>query len=240
MYYTKSAAFYDAIYHWKDYATEAQKLDAVIQRAKQTSGNTLLEVACGTAEHARHLHEPYAITGLDLDEEMLAVAREKLPDITFHRGDMRDFDLGKQFDIVTCLFGSIGYMLTMDELIQALTMMRRHTKQGGTLIVEPFVLRERWKGGRISAIHVDLPGMILTRITKTEDQGTIATLDFHYLVGIEGEIKYFIEHHELALYTLEQYLLAFRSAGLDASFDPEGLMGRGLFTAVVPHLYNAC
>ena len=51
--FSKSARLYDAIYlnMGKDYAAEAIKVHGVIQQHKQTSGNLLLDVACGTGLH---------------------------------------------------------------------------------------------------------------------------------------------------------------------------------------------
>ena len=41
-------------------------------------------------------------------------------------GDMRTFNLGRQFDVVTCLFRSIGYMQTPIDLLHALVNMAGH------------------------------------------------------------------------------------------------------------------
>ena len=70
--FTKSAEFYDRIYHWKDYVGEAAKLHALIQQHKQMDANTLLDVACGTGGHFPYLREHYQLSGLDLDDGMLA------------------------------------------------------------------------------------------------------------------------------------------------------------------------
>jgi len=110
--FTKSAAFYDAIYSFKNYEREAQQLHALIQQHKRSTGMALLDVACGTGAHIPFLREHYAVEGLDLDANLLAIARQRNPDITFHQADMLDFDLGHSFDVIVCLFSSIGYVKT--------------------------------------------------------------------------------------------------------------------------------
>src|SRR5215472_427999 len=107
--YTKSEAFYDAIYGtMKDYEKEARQIHAVIEQYKQSPGNTLLDVACGTGAHIAFLQRDYTVGGLDLDEEMLAIARRRNPGVVFHHAAMADFGLGRTFDVVMCLFSSIG------------------------------------------------------------------------------------------------------------------------------------
>jgi hypothetical protein len=63
----------------------------------------------------------------------------------------------------------------------------------------------------------------------SESQGRLSFFVFHYLVGTPEGITYFTERHELGLFTQEEYLQAFHSAGLEVSHDPEGLDGRGLY-----------
>ena len=87
--FTKTAAFYDLIYHWKDYPAEADKLAAFIQQHKRSSGSTLLDVGCGTGKHLEHLRTRYTCEGIDLDPELLRIARERLPDLPLHRADVR-------------------------------------------------------------------------------------------------------------------------------------------------------
>src|ERR687886_1611570 len=123
--FARSARFYDAVYSWKDYAGEAERIHELVQ-ARKPGATSLLDVACGTGAHLAELRGRYRCEGLDLDPDLLAVARERLPDVPLHEGDMRDFDLGRRFDAVTCLFSSIGYMQTVEELEGAVTAMARH------------------------------------------------------------------------------------------------------------------
>lgn len=229
--FSKSAKFYNAIYTsmGKDYPAEAQKVYALIQQHKKSPGNTLLEAACGTGRHASVLQKFYRVEGLDLDSEMLAVASQEYPDIPFHQADLVAFDLGKQFDAITCLFSSIGYVITRQRLEDAVQTMARHLLPGGVLIVEPWFTPGQWKPGRVSALFVDQPDLKISRMNISEAEGPLSFFVFHYTVGTPRGIEYFTERHELGLFTHAEYLEAFHKAGLNVAHDPEGLDGRGLY-----------
>ena len=64
------------------------------------------------------------------------------------------------------------------------------------------------------------------------EAGTVAVLDFHYLVATPEGIEHFTEHHELGLFTDEEYLAAFTQAGLDVLHDDAWLEGRGMYIGI--------
>jgi ubiquinone/menaquinone biosynthesis C-methylase UbiE len=234
--FSKSAKFYDALYGslGKDYAAEAQKVHTIVEQYKQSAGNTLLEVACGTGKHASLLQKDYQVEGLDLDAGLLEVASQNCPGVTFHQADMVKFDLGKQFDVVTCLFSSIGYVKTVTRLESAVQAMTDHLLPGGVLIVEPWFTPEQWKPGRVSALFVDQPDLKVARMNISEVDGRLSFFVFHYTVGTPQGVEYFTERHELGLFTSEEYLEAFRKTNLTVSHDPIGLDGRGLYIGLRP------
>jgi SAM-dependent methyltransferase len=226
--FSRSARIYDAIYaSIRDYPKEAAELDGLIQE-RRPGARTLLDVACGTGAHLEHL-PGYELEGLDLDPEMLAVARERLPAVTFHQADMADFDLGKRFDAVVCMFSSIGYVKTEERLRTAAAAFGRHLEPGGVLVVEPWLSPEDWQDRHIGSVFVEEPELRIARMNVPEREGDVSIVEFQYLVGTLDGIERFSERHELGLFTREQYLDAFRSAGLDVEHDPEGPMGRGLY-----------
>jgi len=234
--FSKSAKFYNALYGsmGKDYVAEAKKAQSLIQKYKRSSGNSLLEVACGTGLHASVLQEFYQVEGLDLDDEMLAVARQDFPDIPFHQADMAEFDLGKGFDAITCLFSSIGYVKTKKRLEDAIQNMSHHLLPDGVLIVEPWFTPDQFTVGRVFALFVDQPDLKISRMSLGEVKGRLSILNFHYMVGTPQGIETFKERHELGLFIHEEYLGAFHKAGLKTIHDPEGLDGRGLYIGLKP------
>jgi SAM-dependent methyltransferase len=229
--FTKTQQFYDAIYSRKDYAEEARRLKRFIAQHLRSGGRALLDVACGTGGHVPYLRDDFDYEGLDLDPKMLELARSHFPNIPFHQGNMIDFALGRTFDVVTCLFSSIAYSRTDPLLRQTIATMARHVCPEGIVVVAPFFAPDAWIPGRLDAIFVDQPALKLVRmnISGVDASGTVASLDFHYLVGTPEGVDHLTEHHELGLFTDEQYRAAFAQAGLSVAHDAEGLIGRGLY-----------
>ncbi|OGF56314.1 MAG: hypothetical protein A2Z21_03975 [Candidatus Fraserbacteria bacterium RBG_16_55_9] len=234
MHYQKSAAFYDAIYaiRGKDYAQEAKRLHELVRQHKKSMGNSLLDVACGTGIHISLLRNLYDAEGLDLDKKMLKVARKRCPGVVFHHGDMVNFKLACQYDVITCLFSSIGYAKTVGNLRKTVKTFARHLKPGGVAIIEPWFTPEAWRPGSVHATFVDQQELKIARINISERKRMLAVMNMHYLVGTPQGVTYFAELHEMGLFTHEEYLEAFRESGLEVVHDSEGLMGRGLYIGI--------
>jgi SAM-dependent methyltransferase len=233
--YAKGAEFYDLIYGEKPYEAEAERLHGIIQRHLRSGGDALLDVACGTGAHLAHLRRHYRCDGLDLDAGLLAVARERNPDARFHQGDMTDFDLGRRYDAVTCLFSAIGYVCTVERLGQAMRAFARHLAPGGVAVVEPWLTPDVYQVGRARLDTPEQPGAAVARMVHCGMRDGLSILTFSYLIGREQGIEHFEEEHALGLFTHEQMMDAFRGAGLEVvEHDPHGLTGRGLYVARKP------
>jgi SAM-dependent methyltransferase len=228
--FSNSAAIYDAVYSFKDYADEAERLRVLIEESAPGAA-TLLDVACGTGKHLEQLQAWYEVSGVDLDPELLAIARARLGDAELRTADMTDFALGRRFDVVTCLFSSIGYVETVERLGGAISAMAAHLKPEGVLIVEPWLSPEEWMVDRPHLLSVDEPDLKIARMTISGREGRLAILSFEYLVGTASGIETFSERHAMGLFTDDEYRDAFVAAGLAVEHDQEGLIGRGLYVA---------
>jgi ubiquinone/menaquinone biosynthesis C-methylase UbiE len=232
--YDRSVEFYDAIYSFKNYEKETAKLHELIQQYKRSPGNELLDVACGTGGHIAYLKRNYSVEGLDISPLMLRLARKKHPDVVFYHRDMTNFGLRKEFDVVTCLFSAIGHVKTRRRLDLAVRSMARHLKPGGVLVVESWPTPKQWQVGRLGANFVDEANLKIARFSISKTRGKLSVLDLHYLVATPNRIQHFVERLEMGLFTHDEYLDAFRQAKLKTVYDPEGLMGRGLYIGTRP------
>lgn len=244
--YEQQSRVYDLVYEarGKNYHGEATRVWEIAKAALGTTSKLdLLDVACGTGHHLQSWAAWFNhCEGLDLSEEMLAVARKRAGQIDFmaniiwNQGDMANFDLGRQFDVVTCLFSAIGHLTVLADLENALICMARHLKPGGLLMIEPWVFPENWVYGKVEAVFVDRPKVKVARMTYTEYDGEITRLFMHHMIGRPEGVETFFEKLELRTYSREQYEAAFAAAGLEVTFDPQGLSdkGRGLFIGTKP------
>jgi SAM-dependent methyltransferase len=227
--FSKTARYYDKFYAFKDYAGEVERLLVVIGERLRSGGKDLLDVACGTGHHIEHLKGHFDVQGLDLEPQLLQIARERNPEVTFHQGTMIAFSLGQRFDVVTCLFSSIGYVKTLDNLGAAIRCMAGHLKPGGLLIVEPWFTPGDWHSGTPHAMLIDEPQLKIARLNTSFADGRLSFFDFHYLIAAPDGTEHLVERHELGLFEREEMHAAFRDADLSASYDAKGLTGRGLW-----------
>jgi ubiquinone/menaquinone biosynthesis C-methylase UbiE len=140
--YTSIAKHYDKIYRQKNYQVEVDKIKRLIEKYKKSSGKELLDVACGTGNHLALLIDSFKCTGIDITREMLTVAKEKIPKATLLHGDMTNLDLEKEFDVIICMFSSIGYVKTKENLARTIKGFADHLKTGGIVIIHPWLTEE--------------------------------------------------------------------------------------------------
>lgn len=115
--------------------------------AAQETGGPVLEVGCGTGRVLiPTARSGAAITGLDASPYMLAVCRERLDAETpavqervdLVEGDMRDFKLGRQYNLITLPFRPFQHLTTVADQKQCLHTIYNHLAPGGRLILDLF------------------------------------------------------------------------------------------------------
>ena len=231
--YRELAKFYDRIYYWKDYKNESHKIHNLIKKYKRSQGNEMLDVACGTGNHMLYLKKYCKITGIDLNREMLAFARKKLPKTKFIRGDMRKFHAHKKFDVIVYLFSAIAHMLTISDLQKAIKNFYAYLKTSGIVIIEPFISPDKYRKNYLHTIFVNEPDLKMTRMSISKKRGNLFIFDFHFLIMTNKGVKYMNEIDSVKMFKAKEYLSSMRIAGLKSEFLKDGLMrDRGIYIGI--------
>lgn len=229
------AGIYDLIYagRGKDYDAEAAELTSLI-REHRPAAASLLDVACGTGRHLESFATMFDhVEGAELADDMLAVARTRLPEVPLHLADMRHLDLGRTFDGVTCLFAATGHLRTTAELNTVAERLVAHAVPGGVVIVEPWWFPDNFLPDYVTGDVVTEDGATIARVSHTTEQDRVTTMEVHYVVASPGvRPRHFTNTVVNTLFTREEYEHALSSAGCTVRYLPEGPSGRGRFVAV--------
>lgn len=118
-----------------EYVDEAAFV-ATLLRSASIPVRHVLELGSGGGHNAVHLKTQFAMTLVDLSEEMLAVSRQLNPDCEHHQGDMRTVRLGRVFDAVF-VHDPVDYMTSDADLRQAIDTAYAHCLPGGITIFIP-------------------------------------------------------------------------------------------------------
>lgn len=118
--------------HWFRFIAKlAQKNGINLRKA------SVLEIGCGTGKMLRFFYglSP-RLYGIDISQEMLKQARQKLPRAHIFVADMRSFNLPEKFDLIICVHDTINYLLSYKELLSTFLNAARHLKPSGLFFVD--------------------------------------------------------------------------------------------------------
>lgn len=135
------ASLYDALYADKDYDAEVDLLEEIFQRFSPAKPETILDLGCGTGNHALRLaRRGYATTGVDRSAAMLDVARAKSEEaglaVRLVEDDVSSYSLDAHFDVALMMFAVLSYQQANADVRRTLETTRRHLRPGGLLIFD--------------------------------------------------------------------------------------------------------
>lgn len=204
--YKKFASYYDLIYEKMDLNKESEFIKWAVEQHKTSEGNKLLDMACGTGRHADMLKDTFEILGVDINPEMLKIAREKLPDIKFIDGDMKNLDLDDSFDVIICMFSAMNYNTIMEEFKRTIKNFYNHLHKGGVLIFDLGINQENWIEGLVSVDTVVDENLKLARICQSHLEDGIFNANFVFLIKENGKLDFDIDQHKLGVFRIEEVI----------------------------------
>ena len=139
--YDNLAEYYDQ--EWRNLT---QDIPFLVDLSKKTGG-PVLELACGTGRITFPVaQEGIEIWGIDNSAEMLTIGRKKLltypleirDKVRFIEADMKDFELGKKFNLIFVPFNSFLLLSKKNEQEMCLQTVQRHLDDGGLFFIDVY------------------------------------------------------------------------------------------------------
>ena len=221
--------FYGDLARWwplisppEEYAEEAAFAASLLADAA-VPVREVLELGSGGGHNALHLKDQFAMTLVDLSDEMLDMSRTLNPDCEHHQGDMRTVRLGREFDAVF-VHDAVHYMTVESDLRQAMETAFIHCRPGGVAVFAPDNTRENFAEGTDHGGN-DVPDGRGIRYLEwdwdPDPEDTSTSTEYVFLVReTDGSVKVVHETHRLGLFGRESWLLLLKETG----FEPRAVM----------------
>jgi SAM-dependent methyltransferase len=230
--------YYNLLYKDKNYTGETDYVHHLIKKYQPNAKN-ILDLGCGTGRHDILLAQRgYEITGVDMSEEMLAVANSQLLSINpkpsyinFIRDDIRAVRLSTTFDVVISLFHVMSYQTTNNDLTAAFATARAHLKEKGIFIFDcwygPAVLTDR---PAVRVKRLEDEEVHVTRIAEPVMHPNQNLVDVNYHVFVKekasGKVEELKETHRMRYLFLPEIDLLLRKTGMEIIESSEWMTGR--------------
>lgn len=184
-------ALFDSVARFYDYEQKefTKDIPFYVEYAKKCRGE-VLELGCGTGRVLIPIaREGIRVTGLDASQEMLNIARQKVykdssakNNVTFIKGDMKGFDIGKKFALIYIAFRSFQCLLSKEQQIACLQRVHYHLQDKGLFILDLFaprhdLLAQEERNLDLGKFYDEEKGFYVSR--RAEDKYDLANQTLH-------------------------------------------------------------
>jgi SAM-dependent methyltransferase len=195
----------------------ATQVDFVVERLGLEPGARVLDLACGHGRHAVELaRRGFAVTGFDLSEPSLELARERAADqgveLELVRGDMRELSWEDEFDAVVNLFTAFGYFADAEDDARVLAAVVRALRPRGALLLDTvnlFLLARGFEERHWSEL---LDGRLMLEDRAYDHLAGRSTATWTLLAADGGRSEH---RHSLRVYTLPELAALLARSGLE-------------------------
>jgi SAM-dependent methyltransferase len=197
----------------EEYVKETEIFCKAIKENSKIKTSTLLHLGCGAGINDYTFKRYFKVTGIDISEEMLILAREYNPEINYIHGDMRTIDLKERFDAVV-IPDSIGYMTTIADLKKAMTTADKHLKPGGVLLIVTSIA-ENFRSNNFvySGLKGETEVTIFENNYLPDPDGSTYEATIVYLIRKKGKLEIHSDCHVLGIFKLKVWLDLLKEQG---------------------------
>ena len=168
---------------------------------------------------------------------LLKIARRRAKKSRLLQADMLTMDLATQFDVVACLFSSIGYVHGTNDLREVIRNFASHLKPRGVLLISPWVNPKDFKVGRPHLQTYDSPDIKIARAVVSQmknKDSNISVINFNWMIAEKGKEVQHIDGdvHELAMHSHEDLIDAMKAADIKGKFRQKNQPGGGMYVGL--------
>lgn len=131
--YSSFARFYDELMD-DPLPKSTRVLDAI--RKYLPKASSLLELGCGTGAILAGLSRLPSLTGLDRSSEMLAIAKDKVPQARLVEADIATFDMAERYDVVICVFDTLNHLPSFSQWNDLFERTFDHLEEDGLFVFD--------------------------------------------------------------------------------------------------------
>lgn len=182
-----------------------------------TTEATLLELGSGGGHMLLHLQAWYDVTGTDLSAAMLELSIALNPLVTHYQADMRTLRLEQLFDGVL-IHDALGYMVTRDDLTQAITTANVHLKPGGVLLLLPDEITETFSDQQTATDSITAPDgreiALVSHAAHGPDENTY-DLTMVFMIRDQGSVRVEEDRHRCGLFSRQTWRDVLKQCGFE-------------------------
>ncbi len=162
-----------------------------------------------------HLKQHYQITGVDLSEPMLAMAKSLNPEVTYYQGDMQSIQLDGEFDVVI-LADASDYLLSQEALSRTFSTAYRHLRPGGLFCAYAEEITDRFEQNKTKTSSHSKGGIEIVAVENVYDPNPADNtyeLTFIYLIRKDGELEIEVDRHQAGLFSTSTWVDRLEATG---------------------------
>lgn len=201
----------------KEHVRETEEYIRLIRESSRIPVRSVVNLGCGGGHNDFTLKKSFQLTGIDLSEVMLRMARELNPEVNYFAGDLRSVRLGESFDAVT-VFNAISYMRTSDSLRAAFQTAYGHLRPGGVFIAEIEATAESFRQNDTRcSVHVqnDVEITLIENHYDPNPTDRWYEANYVYLIRRSGELTIETDCHLRGLFPISTWLGQLEEVGFE-------------------------
>jgi SAM-dependent methyltransferase len=187
----------------EEYHQEIETLSKTIINNSEFKFKNILHLGCGAGIYDYTFKRFFNVTGVDISDGMLKIAKKLNPEVKYIHGDMREIRLKSRFDAVV-IPDSIGYMTTIKDLRKAIKTAYSHLNTCSILLIIAHI-RDIFKENNFiyTGSKKDIKITIFENnciINKTSYEATIV-----YLIRHKKTLEIYTDKHTIGLFNLSTW-----------------------------------